>query len=518
MTNRHRVLLIGLDAAEPALIHKWSDEGHLPHLRHLMESGTATNLRSVAPEFPDEVWPSIYASQNAAQTGKYYYIQLQPNTLKFQMLDDKPRGEQFWSIASKAGRRCGVVDAPKTALAPAINGIQIANWGCHATRCDMASHPTDLLQQVLNEYGRYPLPTCDRHSQRLDDYRDLRQKILAGIGLREKLLVDLLSSEPWDLFFCGFAETHCAGHQLWHLQEGSLLGDESIDLRTALRDVYQAVDRAIGSLVEQAGPDVCTIVFSGHGMQPQYHGRDLIPNLLDLWGLSGSVRKEPGVAPERVVRAKKDFAQRLKEAVPIRWQYAVKHAVPQKLEHALIARFMGRGEANPRALAFAVPNNELVATIRVNLQGRDPGGLVSAGQDYDELCDWISTRFRELINPATNAPAITNISRMKDSYAGPHMNLLPDLTARWSGEAPLDKVYSPGYGTVIGRHVDRRSGGHAGEGLLIARDQTGRTAFDLDGACGKDVAPTVLDLLDVPVPASMEGRSLTRTLSQTLAG
>ena len=517
MTNRHRVLLIGLDAAEPALISKWSEEGHLPHLRRLMEGGVAANLRSVAPEFPDEVWPSIYASQNAAQTGKYYYIQLQPGTLKFHMLDDKPRGEQFWSIASKAGRRCAVIDAPKTALAAVINGLQIANWGCHATRCDTASHPPELLQQVLNDYGPYPLPTCDMHSRSLNEYRDLRQRMLAGIEIREKLLENLLSSEPWDLFFCGFCETHCAGHQLWHLQEDSLLGGESADLRTALQDVYQAVDRAIGSLVERAGPDVCTIVFSGHGMQPQYHGRDLLPSLLELWGLSGLVRKESGVGAERVVVGKKDVVQRLKEAVPIRWQYAVKRAVPRKLEHALIARFMGRDEADSRALAFAVPNNELVATIRVNLEGRDPEGLVPAGRAYEELCDWISTRFRELINPATGLPAIARISRMKDSYSGPYMDMLPDLTARWSGEAPLDQVHSPGYGTVIGPHVDRRSGGHAGDGFLVARDLTGQAVFDLGGACGKDVAPTVLHLLDVPVPRVMEGRSLTRNLTATLA-
>ncbi len=92
------------------------------------------------------------------------------------------------------------------------------------------------------------------------------------------------------------------------------------------------------------------------------------------------------------------------------------------------------------------------------------------------------------------------------------------MVSWWSGEAPLDEVYSPGYGTVIGRHVDRRSGGHAGEGFLIARDQTGRAAFDLAGACGKDLAPTVLDLLAVPVPPTMEGRSLMRSVSESLAG
>ena len=502
------VLLIGLDSADPSMLRKWSGEGYLPNLRKLMQTGQVTNMGSVAPEFPDEVWPSIYTSQNAAQTGKYYYIQIKPGTLEFQMLDDKALGTQFWVTASKHGKRCAVLDVPKTALGTAINGIQLANWGAHATRCQMASHPPELLDTVLARYGAYPLSTCDMHSRTLREYRVLRRQLLAGIELRGRMLRDLLVSEPWDLFFCGFSETHCAGHQLWHLQHERDLSDEGSDLRTAMRDVYQAVDRGVGALVDAAGPESRVVVFSGHGMQPQYHGRDVLPTLLELWGLSGPNNIDPDPAHERRIVAKKELVQRLKEAVPIRWQYAVKSLLPQKIEHAAISRTMGRGKLDPRARAFVVPNNELVATIRINLAGREPHGLVPPGRPYDELCQWIITRFRELINPVTGKPAITKISRMKDSYHGPHMNLLPDLTARWSGEASLDEVWSPGYGTVVAPHRDRRTGGHAEQGILIVRGVPQDMALHLDDACGKDLAPTALHLLGVPIPDNMEGRSL----------
>jgi len=80
-------------------------------------------------------------------------------------------------------------------------------------------------------------------------------------------------------------------------------------------------------------------------------------------------------------------------------------------------------------------------------------------------------------------------------------------TALWRQEAPIEELYSPGHGTVRGAHNDLRTGGHAAEGFMILRSARGGLG-DTAGANAKDVAPTVLDLLDVAIPGSMEGRSL----------
>ena len=81
----------------------------------------------------------------------------------------------------------------------------------------------------------------------------------------------------------------------------------------------------------------------------------------------------------------------------------------------------------------------------------------------------------------------------------------------WSDEAPIDALYSPGYGTVVGGHHDLRSGGHGAEGLLIIRDPAGRP-IEAGEASGRDLAPSILQLMGVPVPETMEGRSLVKAL------
>ena len=79
----------------------------------------------------------------------------------------------------------------------------------------------------------------------------------------------------------------------------------------------------------------------------------------------------------------------------------------------------------------------------------------------------------------------------------------------WSDEAPIEALYSPGYGTVVGGHHDLRSGGHGAQGLLIVRDPAGRS-IEASEASGRDLAPSILQLMGVPVPETMEGRSLVR--------
>ncbi len=287
-----RLLLLALDAAEPRLLRQFAAEGHMPNLHRLMTTALTAPLESAAAEFPDEVWPSIYCSSNAAVLGKYYYIQPKAGSGQLDLLEDEPRGEPFWDVLSRAGRRSAIVDVPKAALGAPVNGLQIANWGAHATRCDRASHPAGLMNDVLRTVGRYPLESCDNHGRSAREYLKLRDRLLAGISRRGQLLRLLLGRENWDLFFGAFSETHCAGHQFWHFQDPAHPAydrDAPHSLASAIRDIYQAVDVELGRLIDEAGPETHVIVFSGHGMAPQFHGRDLIPALLDLWGLSGRV-------------------------------------------------------------------------------------------------------------------------------------------------------------------------------------------------------------------------------------
>ncbi len=503
-----RVLVIGLDAAEASLLRAWAREGYLPTMRRLLETGHATDLVSPANHFPDVVWPILYTSRGPGRISPYFFILPDPAAGTLQLVHHELSGaEPFWRTASRCGKSCAVIDAPKIGPQPPIGGIQLVNWGGHANTAKPTSHPIGLAAEVRTRYGRYPVRTCDDHGPGNAEYARVRRDLLSAVAVRKRLLIDLLRSRSWDLFFGVFSETHCAGHQFWHLHDPSHprhpLG--AGDLQWALRDIYQAVDAALGEIIEAAGPQARIVVCSAHGMEPEYHARELLPTLLQWWGMQDATDRIPDHAHEPVLRLQQPVLQRLRAVVPLRWQYAVKHRLPKRIESELVCRFMGALKLDVHARAFCVPNNDLNPAIRINVIGRDRFGNVAPGAEYDRLCGFLLTRMRELVNPATGRAALVHVDTIHDAYDGEYVVTLPDVVGFWNTERPLDALYSPGYGTIVGPHQDHRTGGHSETGFLAI---SGADAALRSGSSDvRDVAPTVLRMLGVPVPAGMEGVS-----------
>src|SRR5262245_23554134 len=121
-----RVLMIGLDAAEPSLVERWIDDGSLPALRELRRAGTYGRLRSTADWLVGSPWASFYTGQTPADTGMYHNIIWQPDRLRHVrpgngLLPVDP----FWRELSRSGARVIVFDVPLTPAPQPFNGIEI---------------------------------------------------------------------------------------------------------------------------------------------------------------------------------------------------------------------------------------------------------------------------------------------------------------------------------------------------------------------------------------------------------
>ena len=158
-----------------------------------------------------------------------------------------------------------------------------------------------------------------------------------------------------------------------------------------------------------------------------------------------------------------------------------------------------------RAYAFGL------AGIYLNQAGRETGGIVPPGESASALRTEIAARLRSLTDPRHGGrPAIREVHDARQAYSGPYAGNGPDLVVG----------YHPGYraswetavgrtdGEVLSDNTRRWSGDHcvdpsAVPGVLFCN----RRLRDAPAAIA-DLAPTILDLFGVPVPAYMDGKIL----------
>jgi hypothetical protein len=158
----------------------------------------------------------------------------------------------------------------------------------------------------------------------------------------------------------------------------------------------------------------------------------------------------------------------------------------------------------PTMKAFALPSFS-EGYIRINLRGRERDGIV-APEDYDRVCDDIESLLRGVRDARTGTPIVVNIMRPRTNDLRDDPKLPdPDLLVLWAPR-PTDVVDTPC--GRIGPMPFQRTGSHVERGFVLASGPgIGHVTLPPDPHA-LDLAPTILSLMDAPIPAHLEGRAL----------
>jgi predicted AlkP superfamily phosphohydrolase/phosphomutase len=505
--QRPRQVIFAIDACEWNLVRKWSAAGKLPTFQRLMDEGTSGSLQTTAAELPDTVWSCIYSGRNPATFEKYFYVQYDAHTGDLRHVhDDAFTKRPFWDILSDAGRKVGVVDLVKYPTSSHLNGFQLTNWGAHATKAAKSSIPGHLLAAVEARFGRHPVGDCDRvnHTPRAE--LDLRRRILSGVRLRGEVMRWLMREYEWDVFVAGFSETHCIGHHFWHWQDEthpSCGAPDPHGLAPSMEMVYTAIDTEMGKMLELLEADCRVLVVSGHGMGPMFHASWNLPEILDLLGFgrdaphTAAPRHKGRINPWRILRM----------MLPGGLQYFIRDNLPPRMRDELLFRWYAGARDWRGHRAFAVPNNDSVGAIRINLRGRDRHGIVEPAE-YDALCGEIAASLLELVDASSGRKVVETVTLSHEAFSGEFLDSLPDIMVTWDQSFPWTAIHSPRFGTIVIEKQDGRSGSHSNHGFFIARGPGVQAGAVHEGGSIYDVAPTILEAAGVAIPGDMEGHPL----------
>ena len=295
------MLYLALDACDHALMVDLARAGHCPNIARMLDEGAS--VETVAPygTFVSSTWMTIATGLEVGHHRYYTWVQVAEG--RYDLRHTSPRearGTPFWTTLSDRGRRLAVLDVPHSDVPASFNGAFLKEWGCHDRHHGTASVPADLVDQLDDlvgghTYGTMPPPRGDDQfapcdyvlragpHRTLDEQRQLYDLILRGLDAKRQASLHLLAQGEWDLFVSVLGESHCVGHQLWHVHDVDhprhdpaarrLLGDP-------LADVYVRLDAIVGEHLAAAGPDATCFVHLSHGMGPHYDGDHVLDEVL----------------------------------------------------------------------------------------------------------------------------------------------------------------------------------------------------------------------------------------------
>ena len=521
--SRSPILVVALDACDPAIARHLATVGRMPSLARLFEQAARCKVRNPRGLFVGSLWMTFATGVRADRHQFHCWDEIDIATY-IRRLTAPPGSEQprFWHALSEAGRRVAIIDVPHAKADAPLNGIEVAEWGCHDRHFGFHTWPSALAAKIDSAFGLHPVLGMDAYSTREwapDDYAHregalrtpeedatLLNGLLHGLKAKRKLNADLLEDGDWDLFLTVFGESHAVGHQQWHLHDPAHPRFHPDSVRIVGGDpivqIYSALDAALGETLSLIPGDATVLVLLSHGMGPHYDGTHLLDEVLGRLDLFNKV-PPTGRGPKQMLkRAAASLPGHIQRHVTAFATPAIRRRI---MGHALRpCPEFAEPEDRARQCYFMEPNNFVHGGVRLNLAGREPQGCVQTNE-VDAVCEQLRNDLLALVNVVTGEPVIRRVERSDRWYRRSSTDTLPDLFIDWQRTSPIETIWSPKIELVHAPYTNWRSGDHRPDGLLLAFGPgipTGKVLPSLDT---EDFGPSIAARLGVTLD-DVDGR------------
>jgi tetratricopeptide (TPR) repeat protein len=292
-----RVIVLGLDGADPAAIDLLMSEGRLPNFARLRQGGAYGRLRSQKPLLSPVIWTTIATGQTPDRHRIGHFVAVNQATGEsLPVTSTMRRVKAVWNILSEAGRSTDVVGWWATWPAERIRGAVVSDHFAYhflmeepvrasppadppgttspaeleAKLRPLQVRPRDLTPEELSpfvavsaeEFAR-PFDFEDALSHFKWAYATARTYTNVGLWLWKTQRPDnlLVYIEGVD------SVSHLFGHLF---RAGSLSGElaaQQAKYGRAVEQMYGLADRLVGEVLDAAGRGTTVIVLSDHGFE-----------------------------------------------------------------------------------------------------------------------------------------------------------------------------------------------------------------------------------------------------------
>jgi predicted AlkP superfamily phosphohydrolase/phosphomutase len=451
-------MVIGLDCAEPELVFKrWLDR--LPNIRSLIERGVYGPLRSCDPPITVPAWAVMTSSKKPGTLGVYGFRNRANYSYDEHMIANSTaiKADRVWDILSRHNKKVILLGIPQTFPPKPVNGVLVGDFLTPDTKSDY-TYPSELKNEITKVVGDYVLDVREFRSDKKDS---ILKEIFEMTRKRFQLASYLLTEKEWDYFMMVEIGVDRIQHAFWaYMDETHRNYRPGNNYQNVILEYYQFVDSQIGELLKLADKTTTVFVVSDHGAQ-KMEGSICINEWLIKEGYL--VLHEMPKAPTPFAKLKIDWSN---------------------------TRAWGDGGYYSR--------------ISLNVRGREPQGTVELSE-YERLRAELIAKI-EAIPDEKGRSIGTRVFRPEELYKTRN-GVAPDLMV-YFGNLAWRSAGTVGRGSIYTFENDTGpdDANHGQYGIFIARPSAGKGGQSLLGLEIQDIAPTVLKILDVPIPNDMEGK------------
>jgi predicted AlkP superfamily phosphohydrolase/phosphomutase len=454
---------------------------------------------------------------NPAKIGVFGFSQRIPGTYDYTFANlSYCRAPTFWSWLNRYGIRVALVHVPGTFPPQPVDGVMVSGWPAPLNRGNLVyTHPPEL-SRALDRYLGLPFEFASDRSMRTDNDAEMLAERLRVLKMHGETAYHVLSTHSWQVGIVVLSPLDRASHQFWrHMDLTHPAHDPALAERfqEALKQIYQAADAEVGRLLSLLDEEDTIFNVSDHGFGPAYR-----IFYLNEW----LCRRGHLVLKDEEAVGRVGWRTRLlgKLSAPLFW---LNNASPTfrrliaPLKKRVLSNFLRDEYVRAKESGLVRVNHAPVdwsrtraycpdeASLYLNLKGRDPEGTVEPGAEAEALLEEIILGLRNIPDPETGEPVSVTIHRKGDVYSGPFLQDAPELivamddyTTEVMAELGSASLFVPS---------EFRSGTHTPDGLFIAKGPGIPAGRRLDAGL-MDIAPTVLHLVEAPVPKEADGQVL----------
>ncbi|MEO6525185.1 MAG: alkaline phosphatase family protein [Gemmatimonadaceae bacterium] len=504
------VVLLGFDAADPELVERWAGEGKLPSVARLMARGAWARTSGEELLFEHGIWTSLFSGVSTARHGFHFFWQPVPGTYGLELKKGRDIGvAPFWAQLAGTGRTVFVMDPPDTEPVHGLDGLQVSEWATHShyPPLTLAVEPPAAVRELEREFGaREQLGETIGSTPQND--RILLQRLIARAARKGATIRALIGKASYDVIVAVFAEAHTGAHQVWEYRRDAK-GDgprPEHGMGDGLLRLYQAVDAEIGAIVDALPASANAFVVSSVGLLSQYPIEELTEDFCRKLGYQAAPAQAAPSADSAAPR--RSPLAMLRRLVPESARNLVSRFLPFQVQARLLSDKFAASTDWSRTTAYAPPGY-YTGCIRVNLRGREPQGIVAPGAEYDALLARLEEDFGALVDEETGEPVIERTVRTRAVFGDSPHPALPDLVVFWRAhDRPLRRVAHPRAVLTQSPHAFHRGSHHITEGFVVAAGPAIRAAGRMPDVNPLSLAPTLLALLEAPIPATMTAAPL----------